>query len=84
MGYVIVVISLFLAMPCAAQESEAVAKFLEAAAIQTGIKKEVEQRAKDMYTMIVAPEYKPYFDAGVSLGNALVTQKIYIQKTWEF
>ena len=83
MAYIIILLTLF-CTTANAQESQAIAKFLEAAAIQTGIKDNVEQQAKDMYNKIIEPQYRPYFDAGLSVGEVLATRRVYIQKTWEF
>lgn len=83
MIYRIILLILF-CRPCIARESLAVSKFIEAAMIQTGLQKELEQSGKTIYTKFIDPEYRPYFDAGLSIGNAMATKKVYIQKTWEF
>lgn len=84
MGNVIIFLLLKFNNAVLAQESYAVSKFLEAAIVQTGVKQELEQASRYLYVKMVPEPYMPYFNAGFTIGNILVTQKVYISKSWEF
>lgn len=84
MANIIKLFILLFSFNAGAQESVAVAKFIQAAAIQTGLQKEVELSGKTLYIKLIPPNYSPYFDMGFAVGSALVNKQVYIKQSWEF